>query len=153
MAFNRAVIKGLQTYWRWTRGMTLGAQAVIRNEQGYILLVRHGYKPGWCFPGGGVERGEAAYVSLVRELDEEVGVVPLEAARLFGIYTNFQRFPGDHIALYIVGRYERPRIPPPNAEIVAQEFFDPAALPADTNAGTRRRIAELIDHAAIDTVW
>ena len=153
MPFQTITLKILQRYWRLTRSLTLGAQAVIRDEAGRVLLVKHGYKPGWGFPGGGVERGEGAWEALVRELDEEVAVIPRERAALFGLYTNFERFPGDHIALYVVGAYDRPRIPEPNAEIVEQRFFDPSQMPADTTAGTRRRIAELISGTAISSVW
>src|SRR6187200_446523 len=48
----------LHPWFRLTRGMSLGVRALVRDENGRILLIRHSYAPGWLLPGGGVERGE-----------------------------------------------------------------------------------------------
>ncbi len=44
--------KILQSVWRRTRGMTLGAQGLVIDGNDQILLVRHGYRTGWHLPGG-----------------------------------------------------------------------------------------------------
>ena len=62
-----------QTWFRLSRPMTLGVRAIIENEAGEVLLVRHTYTKGLFFPGGGIERGETAGEALERELQEEAG--------------------------------------------------------------------------------
>ena len=53
---------------RVTRGMTLGVRAVVTDDRGRVLLVRHTYLAGWWLPGGGVDRGETTQAAVVREL-------------------------------------------------------------------------------------
>ena len=148
-AFNRL----MQRYWRMTRSVTLGAQGVVIDEQGRVLLVRHTYRPGWHFPGGGVERHETAATALERELEEEAGVVVASAPELFGLYANFRAFPSDHIALYLVKEWAQPVPPVPNREIAAHRFFAKDALPEDLHQPTARRIREVFDGVARDVMW
>ncbi|MCB1484968.1 MAG: NUDIX domain-containing protein [Hyphomicrobiaceae bacterium] len=123
--------------------VTLGAQAVVTDGQGQVLLVRHGYRPGWHFPGGGVERGESLKTAIARELDEETGIALEQEPRLFGIYAHFDAFPGDHIVLFTVERWRRVRFPAANSEIAEHGFFALNALPDETVQPTRRRLEEI----------
>jgi ADP-ribose pyrophosphatase YjhB (NUDIX family) len=147
------IMRSLRPWWRLTRGLTLGAQGAVFDERGHVLLVRHRYRQGWFFPGGGVERHETLHSALVRELREETGVMLSGPAELHGLFANIENFPGDHIALFIVREWERPQIPPPNAEIAAHDFFPPDALPEGTDAGTRRRLAEIIGGDPVGESW
>ena len=153
MPLNKAVNKALQRYWRVSRGLTMGAQALVLDGDGRVLLVRHTYRPGWHFPGGGVEKNETVLAALARELEEEAGIVLAEAPELFGIYANFRAFPSDHIALFVVRRWRQARIPGPNCEVAEQAFFAPGALPEGTSPGTRRRIAEVLAGAPRAEHW
>src|SRR3954466_3737209 len=92
---------------RLRQGMTLGAQGVVMEGTDRVLLVRHSYRPGWFFPGGGVEWGETIETALARELEEEVGVSLTAPARLHGVFANFASFPGDHIAVFVVRHWKR----------------------------------------------
>lgn len=153
MRKDRVVTKLLQRYWRLTRGLTIGAQGAIVDAGSRFLLVRHGYRPGWHFPGGGVEKGETANEALVRELHEEAAIEIRGAPQLFGIYANFHAFPGDHVALYVVRDWHQTHVPEPNAEIAELGFFGLDALPETTTRATRQRILEILGQAARDEHW
>ena len=64
-SFGRSM---LHSYWRVTRGMTLGVRGLVVDGAGRILLVQHSYVRGWHLPGGGVEPGETMQQALAREL-------------------------------------------------------------------------------------
>ena len=109
--------------WRRRLIITLGVQAVIVDAERHVLLVRHGYRPGWHFPGGGAEKNETVEAALRRELLEETGVVLKEAPQLVGLYAHFDVFPGDHIVLYCAQDWERAHVPAPNREIAERMFL------------------------------
>jgi ADP-ribose pyrophosphatase YjhB (NUDIX family) len=153
MVTNVVLVKTLQRYWRLTRGLTMGVQAAVLDRERRVLLVRHGYQPGWHFPGGGVEKGETVASALARELEEEVGVALSRPPELFGLYANFRSFPGDHIVLFVARKWRQDRVPPPNAEIREQGFFTAGALPEKTTDATRRRIAEVLDGVPRSETW
>jgi ADP-ribose pyrophosphatase YjhB (NUDIX family) len=138
---------------RPSRIVTLGAQALVRDGGGQVLLVRHGYHPGWHFPGGGVHQYETLRQALERELAEETGLAVVGEPTLFALYSHFGEFPGDHIALFIVDRWTRSVMPRPNLEIREQRFFRLDDLPPGTNAGTRRRLQEVTDGLAPQSAW
>ena len=131
----------------------MGAQGLVIDDHERVLLVRHGYRKGWHFPGGGVERNETLRTTLARELREEVGIELTDTPLLHGLFANFSAFPSDHIAVFIVRDWHQPVIPKPNTEIAEQRFFMRDALPDGTVSGARRRIEEIFEGAAVSEDW
>jgi len=56
----------------------VGADALLRDPGGRVLLVNPGYKPDWDLPGGMAESNESPIACLERELREELDLsVPI----------------------------------------------------------------------------
>jgi ADP-ribose pyrophosphatase YjhB (NUDIX family) len=143
----------LRPIWRLRRGLTLGAQGVVIDGEGRVLLVRHSYRPGWYFPGGGVEWGETIETALARELQEEVGVTLTGPVELHGVFSNFASFQGDHIAVFVVRHWQRREAYRNLGEIAEARMFARANLPERVDPGTRARLAEIFDRAPINSLW
>ncbi len=150
---QKIIAKSLQRYWRMTRALTMGAQGLVMDADGRVLLIRPTYRPGWHFPGGGVELNETVRTALERELEEEAGVVVEGEPELFSLYANFPAFPSDHIAFFVVREWRRPVVPEPNREIAASGFFARGELPPDTVGAVRRRLAEVLDGVKPAATW
>jgi len=143
----------LHFYWRFSRGITLGVRAIVINSEGHVFLVKHSYVNGWHLPGGGVEPGETLVSALERELAEEGNIAITARPPLHGMFFNAHVSRRDHVALFVVRDFRQPSAPMPNHEIVAAGFFAIEALPNDTTAGTRARIAEVMLGAPPSERW
>src|ERR1700730_13315805 len=136
-ALSPAIRRVLHTYWRFARAMTLGVRALVIDDAGRIFLVKHSYVSGWHLPGGGVEAGETL----------------TDPPPFHGMFFNRQASRRDHVAVFVVRAFSQPSMPKPNHEIVAHGFFDVDALPNDTSAATRARVAEVLGGAPVAELW
>lgn len=142
----------LHLYWRMRRGMTLGVRGVVLRS-GEVLLVRHGYTPGWHLPGGGVEPGETFEEALAKELREEGNVHVTEKPVLHALFQNKNASLRDHVAVYVVRAFEYGGPLPPSFEIREAKFFPLDALPEGTTQSTQRRLAEILEGLPPPAQW
>ncbi|GEO15521.1 NUDIX domain-containing protein [Microvirga aerophila] len=150
---SRLMQRGLHTYWRFSRGLTLGVRGIVRDRDNRVFLIRHTYVPGWHLPGGGVETGETALEALGRELREEACIRIDEAPQLCGVYFNAKVSRRDHVLVYLVQDYTVLGPKQPDREIADAGFFPLDALPDGTTQATRRRLAEAFQGAPLAQTW
>jgi 8-oxo-dGTP pyrophosphatase MutT (NUDIX family) len=152
-ALEPSIRRGFHLYWRWSRGLTLGARGLVVDKDRKIFLVAHTYAPDWQFPGGGVEPGETVREALSRELMEEGNIEILEPPLLHGLFFNGRTSQRDHVALFVVRSFRQLRPPVPNKEIAAHGFFPIDALPENTAPSACARIAEVMLAAPFSERW
>lgn len=128
-------------YWLLGSKFAVGVQALIFDEAGRLLLLRHTYKGRypWGLPGGGMQRGETTTRALLREVREETGLA-VTVARLLGVATQGDRL---LVEIFYLCRAHGGTFTP-NAEIAGLAYFDPAQLPPDLDPRLRRILRRLI---------
>ena len=140
-----------RVYLRFRRPFTLGVRAMVFDRDDAVLMVRHSYRQGWFFPGGGVAKWETLEQAAIRESAEEGGVAVERMDGLIGVFANFTVERCDHVALFWTRQWHR--IPLRSLEIVEVRFFPLDAIPEDTNPATRRRIEEHLGRRQPDGYW
>lgn len=137
----KIIQKARNQVFRVLGAKTVGARALV-VQQGQVLLVKHTYQKGWYTIGGMVEKNETPLQAIIRELWEEVGIIPLEAPDLFGIYHSRFEKRDDYIAFYLVKKFEMQDVYSP--EISQKQWFPLDNLPPEITPATRRRIEEFL---------
>ncbi len=78
-----------------------GATAIVEDEQGRFLMAHRADFDVWHFPGGFADLGETSTANLIREVQEETGLL-VEPTAIVGLYsdprTHHSRYPnGDAV--------------------------------------------------------
>lgn len=104
---------------------TIGALALIRDEQGRILMARTTYPPRlWNLPGGRIERDETPDEGLVRELLEETGL-EVQVERLLLIDVTRRR----SVTFTFACRVIAGTLAPSAGEIAATRWIERSEIP------------------------
>jgi 8-oxo-dGTP diphosphatase len=124
--------------WLVTSKFLVGVLAVIFDDGGRVLLLKHTDRPDypWGLPGGWLKRGEGAAEGIKRELLEETGFV-VRAVRPLLIGGDKRR---PRLDLVFLCEYEGGTFRP-SAEVSEARFFDPGNLPADMEPYLRTVVA------------
>lgn len=141
-----------QTFWRLSRGATLGVRGVVTDAEGKVLLIRHTYTPGWHFPGGGVEKGETAQFALGRELVEEAGITATGPLELVSVHANHAFFPNDHVLVFRITNWTLGEATS-RGEVAETGFFDPRLPPEGVTKGTVKRLGEMFGGQPVSESW
>lgn len=125
----------------------IGVAAIVRRDDGQILLERRSDCGWWGLPGGRVEPGESITEAALREVFEETGLT-VRITGLVGLYSEPEErivtYPDNVVHLIdaavaaevVSGRLT---ISPESEEL---QFFDPQRLPADLVPPARRLLAD-----------
>jgi 8-oxo-dGTP pyrophosphatase MutT (NUDIX family) len=106
-----------------------------------VLAVRHSYKPGLRLPGGGIAKSEDHRNTVVRELQEEVGVA-IDPNQLRLVCTTKSR-------LGLVHLYEARLEAMPMLRIDRREIVEAVFLPPGSLFEPNRRVAAYL----VDTFY
>jgi 8-oxo-dGTP diphosphatase len=121
---------------------TVTAGAVIFNDAGQVLLLKHRFRAGsgWGLPGGFLEAGEQPLAALKRELREEIGI-EVESAEVFAARSFKKPRQVEVIFLCRANSHVKPQTMPQNIEVERAEWFAVDSLP-DGLPHDQRRIVE-----------
>jgi 8-oxo-dGTP diphosphatase len=110
------------------------AGAVVVNQEGRVLLLKHVFRPGggWGIPGGFLEKGEQPDDAVRRELREETGL-ELESAEI-----AFIRAHEKLARVEIIYRCRaQGEVKLEGYEIKSGDWFSPEELPSDLSHDQR----------------
>jgi 8-oxo-dGTP diphosphatase len=82
--------------------------ALFLKDNKLLICQRTRYQPlplKWEFPGGKIETGEQPHEALVREIDEELGVVPVVGPEVARIQHTYKNGGTVNLRFYLVEKY------------------------------------------------
>jgi 8-oxo-dGTP diphosphatase len=124
---------------------TVTAGAVITDQAGCVLLLKHRFRPGsgWGIPGGFLHSREQPEEALRRELREEIGVEVSDLRIAF--VRSLQSY--NQVEIIFCCRAED-RIHPRSREIIQAVWFVPDAFPPELSDDQRGLIRQALEDSS-----
>lgn len=124
--------------------VSIGAFAIILDGEGSVLLCHRRDGDLWNLPGGGLERGEAPWEAVIREVREETGL-EVAVERLAGVY--FKPEVDEVVFSFVCGVGGGAAAPSDEADRI--EFFPLDQVPPNTS---RKQVERIRDAVTMDEV-
>jgi len=112
-----------------------GVAALVRDDEGRVLLMRRADDGRWGLPAGAIDPGESPAEAVAREVREETGLV-VRAARVAGVFggRGFRhRYPNGDEAEYTVVVFDCEvtggELRSDDGEALELRYFAPAEIP------------------------
>lgn len=122
--------------------LSIGAFATIFNANGEILCIRQNYGPrNWTTPGGKADPNESPDATVLREVQEEVGL-RAKVLALSGVY--WKQYANDVVFSFVCDAMSQDQIKHDPAEVAEYGYFPADALPVPMARNTRLRIEDAV---------
>jgi ADP-ribose pyrophosphatase YjhB (NUDIX family) len=150
MSSLRSLLARIQARTLRRRKVEPKAKALLQDDEGAFLLIRHPQEGRWRLPGGFVKRDESGYDAVVRAVAELTGLRPLDPvpfARIDESHFQLNAMYGDffqmYATLFLVTRWDGKLAPVAPCEA---RFFPHDALPSALHEETRLALDALHRH-------
>ena len=133
-----------------------GVNALIFDDRGRVLLEHRSDNGWWGLPGGAVEVGESVSEAVLREVEEETGLI-VTIRRLVGIYSDpanytITQYSDGNIVQWITSSFEcershgELRVSDESTEV---EYFAVDRIPRNTVPGHLMQVEDALEHRAV----
>jgi ADP-ribose pyrophosphatase YjhB (NUDIX family) len=131
----------MRVYWKVWKPKTTGCKAIVVHDD-KILLIKNLNKTYWSLPGGGKKKKETPESAIVRELKEELSIMP-ELTHKLGAYDARKEGKRDVVHVFVAS-VATPAFKK-QWELSDAKWFSIEDFPPDMNEATKRRVLEYME--------
>ena len=143
---SKIIARGLQSYWRLSRGATLAAEACLIDTSNRVGLVKSSSDGGWLLPRTAVRKGEAMEEALQCVFRDTYGIEFASGLDPFWVYDDGDGSArsGGWVGLFVIRGWTT--VPTSAGQDLT--FFDLADLPPGLDARDAARICQAAEGRA-----